>query len=348
MSTINNVSLSIVIISHNQKNLLKRCIDSILEQETSFPVEIIVSDDRSSDGTREMLLNEYESRVITTFFDSDNYETSYVLERAALNRINGLKLATGKYLIHIDGDDFFTGTDVLQVMVNQLEEHPECSLCCQNYYTKTYDDLESHKTPSRPMELFRNNPIISGASLISDMEIGHNSSFCMRRSEHVRVEDLTSTTYDDIDITLRYLGDGKVALINKCDFVYVLYPSSSSTSITTQEKYIMYNSYILGIPLAPALAGTMLREHIRSVARIALEGTRNSSFPERMITYCRKVNLRIFQRLNIRMRLFDRFIYALLFLFTALIIVCPIKTKGMIKLVYKLAINKNIAEDVVI
>lgn len=347
MSITNNVSLSVVIISHNQKILLKRCIDSILNQKTTFPVEVIVSDDRSSDGTKEMLLKDYEGKVITTFFDSDKYETSYVLERAALNRINGLKKATGKYLIHIDGDDFFTGTDVFQAMVNKLEEHPECNLCCQNYYTKPYDNLDSNKAPSRPKELFIDDPIILGATLVNDMEIGHNSSFCMRRSDHVKIEELTSTTYDDIDITLRYLGDGKVALINKSNFIYVLYPGSSSTSITLQEKYLMYNSYILGIPLVPALAGTMLRGHLKSIARIALEGAKNRSYPDRMIKYCRTVNLRIFHRLNVTMSLSDRFIYALLFLFTGLIIVSPIKTRGMIKLIYKLAINKNIAENVV-
>lgn len=340
--------LSVVIISHNQKDVLKRCIESCLVQKTSFPVEIIVSDDRSSDGTREMLQSDYKDKVISTFFNSDEYETSYTLERAALNRINGLKKTTGKYLIHVDGDDFFTGTELFQAMVDKLEAHPECTLCCQNYYQRPSTDLFSEKKPAKPVDFFKGERILSGAAFVAEAGIGHNSCFCQRRTDKVKIEDLTSTTYDDIDITFRYMGTGKIALLDRCDFVYVLYPSSSSTSMSDKEKYIMYNTFIIGIPLAPAIAGTLLRLRIKSIARICLEAMRNKSFPERMIKYCRKFDLRIFEGLNVKMKLKDRFKYGLLFLLTGLIIVMPVKTKGMLRMMYKLAINRQIADDVVI
>lgn len=339
--------LSVVIISYNQKDVLRRCIDSVLAQKTDFPVEVIVSDDRSNDGTREMLLEEYKDKVISTFFNSDEYDICYTLERAALNRINGLKKATGKYLIHIDGDDFFTGTNLFQSMVNKLEAHPECSLCCQNYLELPYDNL-SGGNPFRPKELFNGERVLSATSFLSEQGIGHNTSYCLRRSDRVKIENLTSVNYDDIEITFQYLGDGKIALLDKCDFVYVLYPSSSSTSISTKEKYIMYNTYITGIPLVPAIAGFLLKNHLKSIARISLEGFLNSEYPERMIKFCRKLNLRIFNGFNERMRFFDRIRYGLLFLLTGFFIVLPFKTKGMIKLIYRLAINKNIADDVVI
>lgn len=340
--------LSVVIISHNQRDVLKRCIDSCLAQKTNFPVEVIVSDDRSNDGTREMLYCEYKDKVISTYFNSDDYETSYILERAALNRINGLKKATGKYLIHIDGDDFFTGTGLFQAMVDKLETHPECTLCCQNYYQKPYDDIDSIKDPVMPVVFFEGERILSGAAFLEEARIGHNSCFCLRRTDEITLEDLSSNTYDDIDITFRYLGKGKIALLNRCDFVYVQYPGSSSTSITPVEKTIMYNSFVVGIPLAPAIAGILLKNHLHSVALIYLEGMKNRTFPERLVKYCRKFDIRMFKRLNEHMKLKDRLIYGLLFFLIGIIIVMPYKTKGMIKIVYKIAINKNIANDVII
>ena len=129
------MKLSVVVPIYNVEAFLRRCLDSILEQRTSFPVEVIVSDDRSTDGTREMLLNDYKEKVISVFFDSNLVDTTYTLERAAYNRINGLKYATGKYLIHTDGDDFYTSTDIFQIMVDKLESHPDCNLCCQNYFS---------------------------------------------------------------------------------------------------------------------------------------------------------------------------------------------------------------------
>ena len=48
------IILSIIVISHEQREELRRCLDSILAMNLSFPYEIIVSDDRSTDGSYEL------------------------------------------------------------------------------------------------------------------------------------------------------------------------------------------------------------------------------------------------------------------------------------------------------
>ena len=53
--------LSIIVISHDKRDLLKRCVDSILEQDLPFEHEIIISDDASTDGSWELALN-YQSK----------------------------------------------------------------------------------------------------------------------------------------------------------------------------------------------------------------------------------------------------------------------------------------------
>lgn len=51
-------SVTAVVVTYNRKDLLKECLESILKQ--TFPVSsIIVIDNASSDGTREMLKNDY-------------------------------------------------------------------------------------------------------------------------------------------------------------------------------------------------------------------------------------------------------------------------------------------------
>ena len=44
--------LSIIVISHNQKEQLTRCLNSILAQSLPFDYEIIVSDDASVDASK--------------------------------------------------------------------------------------------------------------------------------------------------------------------------------------------------------------------------------------------------------------------------------------------------------
>ena len=50
------MTLSVCIIFHNQKQFIKRCLDSILSQKINFDYEILLSDDNSTDGTWEELL----------------------------------------------------------------------------------------------------------------------------------------------------------------------------------------------------------------------------------------------------------------------------------------------------
>lgn len=48
-----NPIISILIITHNQRYLLERCLDSVLNQKIDVPYEIIVSDDGADDGTKD-------------------------------------------------------------------------------------------------------------------------------------------------------------------------------------------------------------------------------------------------------------------------------------------------------
>ena len=50
-----SIILSILVITHNQRELLKRCLDSVLGQKLNVPFEVIVSDDRSDDRTAEYM-----------------------------------------------------------------------------------------------------------------------------------------------------------------------------------------------------------------------------------------------------------------------------------------------------
>lgn len=57
--------LSIVIVNWNAKDYLRKCLDSILGVGSSYPFEIIVVDNASSDGSYDMLKSEFsESRLI--------------------------------------------------------------------------------------------------------------------------------------------------------------------------------------------------------------------------------------------------------------------------------------------
>lgn len=93
--------ISIVVTSFNQRKYLKEALDSVLNQ-TVKPREIIVCDDYSTDGSREML-KRYDKKYdnIDLIFQDENVGV-------AKNRNSGLKYASSPFISILDGDDFYS------------------------------------------------------------------------------------------------------------------------------------------------------------------------------------------------------------------------------------------------
>jgi glycosyltransferase involved in cell wall biosynthesis len=102
-----------------------------LIQETDFPFEIIIHDDVSTDGTREIIM-EYAARypnIIRTILQTENqyskYPSSVFLFPA--------RIARGKYLALCEGDDFYIDSRKLQLQYDHAKQHPEFKLFVHPY-----------------------------------------------------------------------------------------------------------------------------------------------------------------------------------------------------------------------
>lgn len=96
------IQVSVCVVTYNQVDLIEQCLRSILDQETSFDFEVIVGDDGSKDGTRDlisMLTQEYPGKLIPVFHPKNIGATQNYL------KVHGL--ARGKYIAHCDGDDYW-------------------------------------------------------------------------------------------------------------------------------------------------------------------------------------------------------------------------------------------------
>jgi glycosyltransferase involved in cell wall biosynthesis len=332
-----SVMLSVIIICHNQKDVVKRCIDSVLRQTTNFNMEVIVSDDRSTDGTREMLQDEYKDHVITTFFNSDDCNTSFTLERSGYNRLNGLKLARGKYLIHTDGDDFFTSEDLFQEMVDTLEKHPECNLCCQNYCMVNSNELDIPFSPRIKNPIMNQTGIVTAQLFFSVVQLV-NACFCMRRSAFNSV-NLWGGTYDDNYITARYVGNGDVAILNRYDFIYVQYGHSTCATMTASDKNIILQAAIGVAELAPSIAGAMLRLFTYSFFAVSWHYVTRKKVSREIKTFCGRFNNYIYSNLTNDFCLMKWLRYLLICVFSAFMVKTKYKPNYLLKALYKLAID---------
>lgn len=115
-----NIKASIIIITYNQENTIRTAIESVLSQRYSWPYEIVIGDDGSTDGTRGVC-EEYAAR----------YPDKVRLMKAAPNKgivgnyFDCLAACRGEYVADCAGDDCWCDWNRLQMQSDYLDTHPE-------------------------------------------------------------------------------------------------------------------------------------------------------------------------------------------------------------------------------
>lgn len=118
----NEPMVSVVIPTYNHEKYITKAIDSVLEQQTEYTFEILVGEDKSTDQTRKVL-EQYEMEHphrITVFYRDHNLSND-VLENAPDLR----RKAKGKYVITLEGDDFWISKNKIQKQVDFLEANKD-------------------------------------------------------------------------------------------------------------------------------------------------------------------------------------------------------------------------------
>jgi len=286
--------LSVIIISHDQHDELKRCIDSILAQALPFEYEIIVSDDRSTDGTFQLALQYAEAypvcrmeegvcRPLITAYacNSDECNPANNSQRSGYNRCNAYPHATGKYIAHVDADDYFRpGADVYRRQVAALEKHPECALAMSNCLRLAEGaPLEDGKPWHFPKKM-QEGEVLSAEDFIRGDYFRLNQCFMQRRNADVDPVALYGKRYVDSVITYHHLQYGKVVYVEACDYVWV----NSSTSITgmwskdNKDTVVMWCLGLYIPLLIPCWSKHFMMGYyyqpIREVVKLALSGYR--------------------------------------------------------------------------
>lgn len=114
--------LSIIIVSWNVKDLLKKCLDSIYQNQGDLELEVFVVDNASTDGTPEMVRNDFPSVSLIENKNNRGF--------AAANN-QAIKLAKGEYILILNPDTEIMG-DTLQKSIEFMEQNPKAGILgCQ-------------------------------------------------------------------------------------------------------------------------------------------------------------------------------------------------------------------------
>ena len=110
--------VSIVILNHDRKDSLRRCLNNALQLDWPY-LEWIVVDNASSDGSAEMVRREFGERV-------------YLIERdfnsVTAGRNDGFRKARGDFLLSLDNDIVLADRSVIQKSLDVFNRFPEAGL----------------------------------------------------------------------------------------------------------------------------------------------------------------------------------------------------------------------------
>lgn len=124
------MQLSVLVLSYNQARYIEQAVRSVLAQKMAFEYEIVIADDGSTDGTREIIARIADEQA--GLIKIAGTETHLGVQA---NFISGYRACTGQYLAVLNGDDYWISPHKLQRQINFLDRHAECSICFHNVLT---------------------------------------------------------------------------------------------------------------------------------------------------------------------------------------------------------------------
>ena len=135
--------LTIVTTTYNQEKYIGQALESFINQKTNFPYEVLISDDCSTDKTRE-IIEQYRCKypdIIKPIYRKKNLGPMK-------NFIQTLSEVKSQYVALCDGDDFWTDSYKLQKQVDFLDQNPEFAICF--HQTKIFFEDQSNEEQIYP------------------------------------------------------------------------------------------------------------------------------------------------------------------------------------------------------
>jgi len=218
--------ISVYVQTYQHREYIADALDSVLAQRVPL-LEIVVADDCSTDGTREILAA-YRDRhpdLIRLLLPERNVGPTEIFRQG----VAGLR---GHYVAWLDGDDHWSDPDKLGRQVEAMEAHPEWSACFHDATVRQVDG----EAPDRPYVAADVRSPLSFADLLRANVIPSLS--VMARGEHVR--DLPGWVWEglwaDWLAVLSFARQGQIGYLPEAMGVYRVHRRGISSGLSRAEQ----------------------------------------------------------------------------------------------------------------
>ncbi len=245
-----NPQVSVVIPTHNRKNIVNDAIDSVLKQEP-INYEVIVVDDGSTDGTKEYLESlDLPIRIVQK-------ENAGV----ASARNEGIRTATGKYIAFLDSDDLWL-PGILEAQIEYLDTHSDVPLVYVDQYIESHGTMLDNTRFDASNTSFEQKEKFDLPGFITNQAPIHASAVMVRKSvfDEVGLFDESLKIHEDTDMWNRISEKYKMGFIEKPLSIFrwekepehLLKPELRELFISEGRKYMnLYESRRKGLGVTP-------------------------------------------------------------------------------------------------
>lgn len=230
------MKIDICIPTYNRRDLLHTAIESALRQSYT-DIRIIVSDNASSDGTKELMETQYASHPKIRYFRNDT--NLWPLENY---RKCVYEHSKGDYILFLSDDDELFDPEYITKAVDHLEKYPTSRIVIWNTrvaYTDIWLSFDEEKTLSE-QTLWTDFFLKYG---VDDYTISWcNALFHAQTARDTSSYDC-SVFYVDSDSFFRIMQYGDVGFIDTVASIYAVH-AKNSYKIASLETYLNNQSYI--------------------------------------------------------------------------------------------------------
>jgi glycosyltransferase involved in cell wall biosynthesis len=229
------IKLSVHMMTYNCEKYIDQSLKSVLRQKTTFPFEVIISDDASTDKTYQIITDIAEKHDFIKPYQNKN--NLGILK----NFFTTLQRCKGEYVFDIAGDDWLSDHYALQTLVDELDQNPSFSFVDSGF--------DCYYQRSCKIKSFVNKSILKSAkaAYIARHKI-YGTSFmgcCYRKSsieKHVDFDEYRNQQIDfeDYPILTDLMMNSDFGLIPKVLSVYRKHRDSHSHKADSYLRAKLY------------------------------------------------------------------------------------------------------------
>lgn len=263
--------VSVRCTSYQHVNYIRQTIEGFLMQETTFPIEILIHDDASTDGTAE-IVEEYAKRyphLIRPILQKENQYSKGI----KIGNIM-IKMCRGDYLAICEGDDFWICSSKLQKQVQILQENRDISMVFHNAWVMHEDSRKDYfLNRGLDKERFTLTDIIEREWFIATASILH------RRYEPLPADIRNYSMVGDMLMHVASCMNGDAYFLNEVGSVYRRHDGGVSDEMWKGGEYHhekfrpnnIWMYWMLAQNVLPVACMNVVEHRIRAIANLIMQ-----------------------------------------------------------------------------